>query len=159
MLIRLLLLLTITPMVELAIFIGLYEITSLQFTFAYIIVTGIIGAWMAREQGASTWRRIQEELVAGKTPADSAMDGLMIVVAGALLITPGTLTDLVGFALLVPACRNWGKARMLAWLMSRVKVQTVNFSAGDPMGDSGELPEAEVISSRVIEEEEENKDD
>ncbi len=112
----LLLLLTVVPLVELMILIRLYHATDLITTLAVVIVTGIVGAALARRQGWETWRRIQTQLSQGKPPTTELLDGLMIVIAGALLITPGILTDLAGFSLLIPPVRTL----LRGWLARRL---------------------------------------
>ena len=106
MLLRLFLLFTVVPLVELALLLALAQRTGWQFALVLVLVTGVVGAALARWQGLHCVRRLQDQLAAGQLPADPIMDGLMILVAGALLITPGMLTDLVGFALLTPAVRK-----------------------------------------------------
>ena len=106
MLLRLLLLLTLAPLVELALLLALADHTGWRFALALVLVTGVLGAALARWQGLRCLRRLQEQLAAGQLPADPIMDGLMILVAAALLITPGILTDLTGFALLTPPVRK-----------------------------------------------------
>ena len=71
-----------------------------------IIGTGIVGASLARQQGISTLARLRNDLDAGQLPAEPIVDGVLILLAAAVLITPGVLTDFVGFLCLVPACRR-----------------------------------------------------
>jgi len=106
MLLRLLLLLTVVPLVELALLLWLADATDLWFTFALVIATGALGAALARHEGLRCWRRVHDEMAAGRLPGDPLLDGLMILLAGALLVTPGVLTDLVGFGLLLPPFRR-----------------------------------------------------
>ena len=68
--------------------------------------TGIVGASLARQQGISTLARLRREQAEGRLPAEPIVDGVLILVAAAVLITPGVLTDSVGFLLLVPAFRR-----------------------------------------------------
>ncbi len=80
------------------------RIGSLE-TIALIIVTGIVGAALARQQGLRVLSEVQQRVAAGDMPADSLVDGIMILVASALLVTPGVLTDAFGFLCLVPGFR------------------------------------------------------
>ena len=105
MLLKLLSLFILVPLVELALLLYLADASSWQFTLLLVIATGVIGTLLAREQGWRTWTRIRDELAAGRMPADSLLDGVLIFIAGALLLTPGVLTDLLGISLLVPWCR------------------------------------------------------
>lgn len=110
MLFRLLLLLTIIPTVELMLLLWIAQHTSIGFTFALVVVTGVIGAYLARWQGVAAIRRIEEELDHRRMPADAIFDGALILVAGVLLITPGVMTDASGLLLLFPPTRRLVKA-------------------------------------------------
>ncbi len=105
------------PLIELWLLLRLAAWMGWAHTLSLVVVTGITGAWLARTQGLQTLRAIQRDLVLGTMPAPRLMDGVMILVAGVLLVTPGLLTDAVGFLLLVPAIR----AFVRAWL--RVKLE------------------------------------
>ena len=103
---KLLLLFIVVPALELALIIQVGIHLGTWPTLALIVFTGIVGAYLARLQGLSVLTRAQEQVSRGELPAGSLVDGVMILVAGALLMTPGILTDAVGFSLLVPALRN-----------------------------------------------------
>ena len=103
---KLLLLFIVVPALELALIIQVGIHLGTWPTLALIVFTGIVGAYLARLQGLSVLTRAQEQMSRGELPAGSLVDGVMILVAGALLMTPGILTDAVGFSLLVPALRN-----------------------------------------------------
>ena len=124
MLARLLFLFITVPLVEMALLLLLGKYTGLKCTIMLVITTGIAGAWLARRQGWWTYRRIQQELAAGKMPTDSLVDAAMIFVAGALLLTPGVLTDVFGMSLLIPQCRRFYQRRMTAWFSGHVGVRT-----------------------------------
>lgn len=101
----LLLLFIVLPAVELGILMKLGQIVGLGPTIGLIVLTGLVGASLARSQGLAVFAKLQAEIQGGRLPADSMLDGLMILVAGALLVTPGVLTDIFGFLCLVPAFR------------------------------------------------------
>ncbi len=105
MFLRLLLLFTLVPLVELYLLIEIGGAIGVAPTIAIVIVTGVIGAALARWQGLGVLRRLQDDLSAGRPPTDALIDGLLIFVAGAVLLTPGLITDALGFLLLVPAGR------------------------------------------------------
>ncbi len=86
-------------------------------TLLIVVVTGFVGAWLARAQGLMVMLQIQRDLNEGRMPAPRFLDGTMILVAGALLITPGLITDTVGFLLLVPSVR----ALIKAWLRTKIE--------------------------------------
>ena len=102
---RLFLLFTAVPLVELFFLIRLGQWIGALATVGIVLVTGTLGAYLARRQGSSVWRDIRQKMESGLFPGDELVDGLLIVLAGALLITPGILTDLLGFAVLFPVTR------------------------------------------------------
>jgi UPF0716 protein FxsA len=107
---RLLLLFIVVPAVELVLLIQVGKVIGPLATVGLIIATGVLGAALARRQGLSVLARTRTELAAGRLPADSIGDGLVILLAGALLITPGILTDIFGFLCLIPFTRRLIKA-------------------------------------------------
>ena len=85
-------------------------------TIVLVILTGIVGAWLFKLEGGRAWRKWQESLAQGRTPEEGVLGGLLLLLAGALLVTPGVITDGVGLALLFGPTR-----RMLsAWLMPQI---------------------------------------
>jgi len=120
MFVQLLLLLTIVPFVELTILLRLADTFSWSSTLALVVITGIVGTWLARREGLRALATLQSEIAAGHTPADAIVDALLIFVAGVLLVTPGVLTDLCGFGLLVPAIRTVVKRRLHRFFSNRI---------------------------------------
>ena len=106
----------VLPLLELMVLLRLHELVGLMDTIVVVVVTGVIGASLARTQGILVINQIQQDLAAGRMPAPKMVEGVMILIAGALLITPGLITDASGFLLLVPAVRRaLGK-----WLQRRL---------------------------------------
>lgn len=93
------------PLAELALLIWVGARIGTLTTIAIVILTGILGATLARLQGVAAWRRFQERTARGELPQGDLIDGLLILIAGAVLLTPGLITDAAGFALLVPPVR------------------------------------------------------
>lgn len=81
-------------------------------TLLLVVVTGVVGAALAKRQGLGLLRQIQAETAAGRVPTGSLVDGAIILVAGALLVTPGILTDAVGFLCLFPQFRTVVKKQL-----------------------------------------------
>lgn len=106
---KLLILFISVPLIEILILIKMGEAFGFLSTVLLVIVTGFLGALLARIQGYRAWLNIQNELRTGKLPAEKMVDGLLIFVAGLLLITPGVLTDIAGFLLLIPMTRSFFK--------------------------------------------------
>ena len=103
---RILLLFVFLPMIELYLLIMLGARIGPMPTIGLIVLTGILGATLARQQGLSTLAKIQNELKQGRAPTQELVEGAMIVVGGLVLLTPGILTDIFGFAMLVPGIRK-----------------------------------------------------
>lgn len=112
MLARLALLFVVVPLLELVVLIQLGQIVGLWPTIGLVVLTGIVGAALARAQGLRTLWAFQESTTRGALPTNAIQDGLAILVGGALLLTPGLLTDVLGFALLLPPTRRWIQARV-----------------------------------------------
>lgn len=104
---RLLALFVLVPVVELALLIRLGEIIGLWPTLGIIVLTGVAGSALAKQQGFSTLRKLQDRTRRGEMPGRELLDGVIILVAGALLLTPGVLTDILGFMGLVPFTRGF----------------------------------------------------
>lgn len=112
---RLFLLFTIVPLLELFLLLRIGAAIGAWPTVAIVIVTGLLGAALARHEGMRAWRAVNAELAAGRVPAAELLHGFLILVAGVLLVTPGVVTDALGFALLTRPIRS----RFLRWLRRR----------------------------------------
>jgi UPF0716 protein FxsA len=142
MLLRLFLLFTLIPLGELALLFWISQHTGWAFTLGLVIVTGVVGAWLARQEGLRCLLEVQRQLDEGKLPAEPLLDGLMILVAGALLITPGVLTDLVGFALLVPPIRRLVRHYLAARFKAHIAVHPMH-GFGEPPGHGDDVIDVE----------------
>jgi len=117
MLWKLMLLFVLTPLVELAILIYLGTIIGALYTILIVVATGILGAFMARNQGLATLSRIRSNFERGIMPSNELFHGALILAGGLLLLTPGVITDIVGFAVLVPQTR-----RLIGrWILSLIR--------------------------------------
>ncbi|AOT71787.1 FxsA family protein [Geosporobacter ferrireducens] len=110
MFMRLLLLFTLVPLAELFILLKLNKYIGLGYTFGIVILTGIVGAYLAKSQGRQIWFRLRYEMGEGRMPGDELINGLCVLVGGAMLLTPGILTDSLGFILVIPGTRELAKA-------------------------------------------------
>jgi len=116
MFIKLLILFTLIPILELYVLLEIGSLIGTLATVALIFLTGIAGAYLARVQGFSLINRIQNEMNQGRVPRGELVDGAMVLVGGVLLLTPGFCTDLLGFSLLAPFTRDFYKGWLLKWL-------------------------------------------
>lgn len=101
----LLILFLVVPLVELFIIIRVDDWLGIWPTIGLLVFNSFLGAWLVRREGLGVIRRVQEQMRAGSMPTESVVDGFLIAFAGALLLTPGFLTDLLGFSQLFPPTR------------------------------------------------------
>jgi UPF0716 protein FxsA len=143
----LILLFCTVPLVELYLLFALAGRIGPGPTFLIVIGTGIVGATLAKFQGFQILRRIQAELDHQRMPTTSLVDGGMILVAAALLLTPGIFTDLFGFSLLIPPIRAVYRRLLTRYLRHRVEVHVTGMPAGHPAAPRDEIIDAKVVSS------------
>jgi len=142
---RLLVLFTVVPLVELSLLIRIGRTIDVGPTIALVVLTGVAGAALAKHQGLRTLRHIQAELAAGGIPGKQLVDGVMILAAGLLLVTPGVITDGVGFALLVPPARALLRRRLTAWFRKRMVIVDPRGPDATPAGKEFVDVEARVV--------------
>lgn len=120
------------PLIEIYILIEVGQILGAPLTIVAVVGTALLGAVLARYQGMVTVTRLYTQLNTGELPGQTLFDGACLLVAGALLLTPGFFTDAVGFALLTPPLRRWAYRR----LQHHLVVRTFG-SSGGPQGPPG----------------------
>ncbi len=128
MIAKLLLLFILVPLVELFLLIEIGRLIGTLSTLTIIVCTGILGAFLARYQGIGILHQMRTEIANGRLPAAQLADGVIILIAGAVLITPGVLTDALGFLCLIPASRKIIKKMLWRWLESAVHDGRIRFS-------------------------------
>lgn len=134
---RLLLLFIVTPLVELWLLMAVSKELGPATTIWIVLLTGFVGASLSRRQGLQTWLAIQKQTQQGQMPTAALVDAMMIFVAGVLLITPGIMTDIVGFSLLVPPIRALLRAKFRNSIKVKAGATMQGFGAGFP----GQPPE------------------
>jgi UPF0716 protein FxsA len=105
MLLPLVLLFIVVPIAELAVIIQVGQAIGVWWTIALLIADSILGSALMRSQGRAAWRRFGEATQAGRVPAREVLDGALVIFGGALLLTPGFITDILGLILLIPPTR------------------------------------------------------
>ena len=135
---KLLLLMILLPALELTLLIkvhGLFSVhygsfAGLMFTIGVIVCTGVLGANLARQQGFQILKKVQENINKGIAPTGQALDGMMILVGGAMLLTPGFVTDFAGLTMLFPPTRAAYKKWLTVWLTKKIKDGSMNVQFG-----------------------------
>jgi UPF0716 protein FxsA len=137
----------VVPAVELWVLVLLNRHMGLGPTIGLLLLTGAVGFWLAKWQGWRTLRRIRAELAVGRMPSAAMVDGALIMAAGLLLLTPGLLTDAVGFLLLVPPTRFVVRRLLVWWFTQRLPVAVFSAGvAGRPSPDDPGTVEGRVVS-------------
>jgi UPF0716 protein FxsA len=120
MFLKLLLLFTAIPIIELSLLIKVGSYIGTLNTIILVLLTAVVGAYMVRLEGLGVLYRLQRSLLEGRFPADELISGLMILVAGAFLLTPGFFTDTLGFLMVLPASRNYIRRLIKGYFRKRI---------------------------------------
>lgn len=160
----LLLLFILVPVIEIGLFIQVGGWLGLWPTLALVLITAFVGASLVRSQGIMTLASVQDRLNRGELPAQQILEGVMLAVAGVLLLTPGFMTDAMGMLVLLPGPR----AALAKQVMKRVTVSQAGFSQGsfhqgsnaqDPFGEDPFRRGGRGEDGNTFEGEYERKDD
>jgi len=114
---KLLLLFTLVPMIELALLIKVGQYIGVFPTIILVALTGIIGVTLAKNQGFMVINKVKTSINRGQMPADGLIEGLLILIGGAMLLTPGLLTDATGFCMIIP----WTRELLKDYLKGRLR--------------------------------------
>lgn len=138
------LLILLVPVIEISVFIKVGGAIGVGATVGIIVLTAIAGTWLLRRQGISTLFKIRETLDANRMPVRELFDGVCLIAAGVLLLTPGFVTDAVGFLLFIPPLRavlaDYVAARFLANAEVRYTQTRYGPGPGGPRGPGGQGP-------------------
>ncbi len=151
----LLLLFICVPIIEIILFIQVGDFLGVWPTVTLVLVTAFVGASLVRSQGIQTLMSVQSRLQQGEMPAQQIVEGVMLAVAGVLLLTPGFMTDALGMLVLLPAPR----AKIAQGLMKRVKVNHISGSSFHAQGGFENNPFDSSNKGNTFEGEYETKDD
>ena len=124
----------VMPIVEIYVIIQVGQAIGALWTIALLIADSLIGARLLRWQGRTAWLRFQEAIAAGRMPHNEVIDGVMIVVGGTLLLTPGFITDIFGLLLLLPPTRAVLRRTVVRSIRRRGAVTRVVFRAAPRRG-------------------------
>ena len=147
---RLLILFIVVPLLDLFLLMWISKFTGILVTIGLVILTGIIGAWLAKQQGTFVKGQIKDRLDQRQMPADLIGDGAMIMFAAGLLLTPGLLTDVLGVSLLIPACRTQYKKLFAERIKGIFNFQVFTPPANQPRHhpDDPNIIDGEVVDKR-----------
>lgn len=134
MALRLFLLFTLVPALELFFLVRLGLIVGPWSTIGLVLLTGFVGAWLAKREGFAVLRQLQADLHQGLPPATRLVEGALVLTGAVLLITPGLFTDIAGLLLLFPPTRRWMAPRALRWLVAKVGARVRDTRETSPNG-------------------------
>ena len=123
---KLFLLFTIIPIIELTLLVQIGMKIGIVYTILLVLGTAFVGAYMAKMEGLGVIVRFQKSMMEGIFPAEELIDGAMLLVAGALLVTPGILTDSIGFLLVIPSTRAIIKGWLKRYLKGKFDPMTID---------------------------------
>jgi len=130
----------VMPIVEMTILIKVGTVIGALNTIGLVLLTAVIGAALLRQQGLATLLRANQRLNSGELPAKEVAEGLILAVGGALLLTPGFVTDTIGFLCLIPGSRHWLAAQALKRMVVTGKTSSFTFTAGQRGPFDGQGP-------------------
>jgi UPF0716 protein FxsA len=118
----------LVPIVEIAVIIQVGQAIGVIETLLLMVAVSVVGAWLVKREGIGVWRRAQRQLDTGVVPGRELVDGMLIMLAGALLLTPGFVSDCLGVLLLLPPVRAGLRRLVIGRLRKRVVVQRTSFT-------------------------------
>ena len=113
----------VVPFVELYLLITAGQAIGVMPTIVAVVAVSAVGAWLVKREGLGLVRSARHQMEMGNVPGRELVDGMLVLLAGALLLTPGFLTDGIGLALLVPPVRSFLRSASTRWLQRRVDVR------------------------------------
>jgi UPF0716 protein FxsA len=148
---RLFLLFTVVPLIELYLLIAIGRILGPIPTIGLVLLTGALGAWFARLEGARVIRSWQEALARQELPKDGVIDGFLIFIGGVMLITPGILTDIAGLSMVMPPSRRVIAGFVRAWFERQIASGHVQvYASGYNVGRSRD-PDVIEVEGEIVE--------
>ena len=138
----------VVPIAELYVIIQVGQAIGVLPTIAVLIADSVLGSMLMRAQGRAAWRRFNVALEAGRVPAREVLDGVLVIFGGALLLTPGFLTDALGLMLLIPPTRALVR-RVLVRRFSDRMIASATARASGPRGPRGPARPADVEGTAV----------
>jgi UPF0716 protein FxsA len=132
----LLLIFLLVPIAELYVIVQVADSAGVGTTIALLVAVSVLGSWLVKREGLGVVRRMQEALARAELPTNQLVDGVLILFAGALMLTPGFLTDVLGLVLLIPPTRAAVRSVMLRRFRTRIE-SGLGFAAAGPGGAAG----------------------
>ena len=139
-----------TTLTELYLLIEVSDKIGWLYTIAWTILTGVAGSWLARHEGYRTLATIRREMSQMQMPTNALLDAGLILFSGGLLITPGFLTDIVGFSLLIPITRAGYRKLLAKWVKAKFHFENFQEQSGFPNGQTEQQQWDDVIDGEIL---------
>jgi UPF0716 protein FxsA len=140
---NLLFLFTVIPLVDLFLLVYIGQIIGFWETVLIVLATGVSGAFLARSEGVFLLQRIQRDIANGLMPKKDLINGFFLVIGAVLLVTPGVITDLVGFLLIMPGSRDIIRIIVTSRIQKHINIRTVSFKSNPQEHPSDNIIDAE----------------
>ena len=146
---KLFLLFAILPMVEIMLLLNVSDTIGGWNTFGLVVLTAFIGAHLVRSEGISTLNKVQSKLAQGTVPSKEMSEGILLLVAGVLMVTPGFITDLIGLLFTIPTTRGFFAQHLLGAFVAKGRFNV--HGTGQPFGPSNHSAQDDVIDAEYHE--------
>jgi len=133
------------PLLEVYVLVQVGQVIGAWWTILLLLLAGVVGGWLVRREGARAWRAFTEALRSGRPPARELADGILVLVGGTLMLTPGFLSDVVGVVLLLPVTRPVARRLLTRVVARRLLVGTLGPDARRPGHRPGPVVRGEVV--------------
>ena len=141
----------IVPIVEIAVIIAVGQAIGPWWTILLLVIESAIGAWIVRREGTRAWRSLTEAFAAGGFPDRQLVDGALVVAGGTLLLTPGFVTDIAGFLLVLPFTRPAIRALVMTVMAQRARgLIDLGRVVGGPRGTSTDPRNRGAVPGEVV---------
>lgn len=124
------LLFVVVPLLEIWTIIQVGQVVGAWWTLGLLVLSGVVGSWLVRREGTRTFRAFREALAAGRLPHRELADGILILVGGTLMLTPGFFSDVVGILMILPLTRPLGRSVLAGAISRRLLARTGPGAAG-----------------------------
>jgi UPF0716 protein FxsA len=138
----------LTPIIEIYVIVQVGQAIGAWQTVALLLIESAIGVWLLRREGSRAWRELRLALDQARVPARELADGALVLIGGTLLITPGFVTDVIGFFCILPFTRPLARRLLLAYTTRRVARGTIRVVGGP--GNRFGPPSAHVVDGEVV---------
>lgn len=143
----------VMPLVEIIAVIRVGQWIGAWWTVLLLVVDSLIGAWVVKREGGRAWRALQAKLRDAGIPGRELADGALVLIGGTLLLTPGFVTDALGFLLVLPVTRPVFRRALTTYAASRVTVMATGGYAGPTTQRPGPTPGESVVRGEVVDDE------